>query len=88
VALTPALLRICISAQGKSEVRKMNLEGRVQAVEPLALRIPQAAQMLGIGKSTLYEIIAAGEIETIKIGRSTLVPTDSLRSFLARRRNS
>ncbi|WP_331458740.1 helix-turn-helix domain-containing protein [Sphingopyxis sp. H050] len=43
--------------------------------------------MLGIGKSTLYEMIAAGEIETIKIGRSTLVPTDSLRAFLARRRN-
>lgn len=68
-------------------MRKMNSEGIAQAVEPLAVRIPLAAQMLGIGKSTLYEMIAAGEIETIKIGRSTLVPTDSLRAFLARRRN-
>ncbi|WP_186402516.1 helix-turn-helix domain-containing protein [Sphingopyxis sp. P1IMeth2] len=66
----------------------MNSERIAQAVEPLAVRIPLAAQMLGIGKSTLYEMIAAGEIETVKIGRCTLVPTDSLRSFLTRRRNS
>jgi excisionase family DNA binding protein len=64
----------------------MIVEGRVKAAEPLAVRIPQAAQMLGIGKSTLYEIIASGEIETIKIGRSTVVPIESLRSFLLQRR--
>jgi len=67
-------------------VKKLNIERMAQSVEPLAVRIPLAAQMLGIGKSTLYEMIASGEIETIKVGRSTLVPTDSLRAFLARRR--
>lgn len=66
----------------------MSLEGRVQAVEPLAVRIPQAAHMLGIGKSKLYEFIATGEIETIKVGRSTLIPTESLRAFVTRRRRS
>lgn len=67
-------------------MKKLNIESMAQAVEPLAVRIPLAAQMLGIGKSTLYEMIASGEIETIKVGRSTLVPTDSLRAFLERRR--
>jgi excisionase family DNA binding protein len=57
-------------------------------VEPLAVRIPQAAQMLGIGKSKLYQFIAAGEIETVKVGRSTLVPTDSLKAFISSRRRS
>ncbi|WP_241527398.1 helix-turn-helix domain-containing protein [Sphingomonas leidyi] len=44
--------------------------------------------MLGIGKSKLYQFIAAGEIETVKVGRSTLVPTDSLKAFISSRRRS
>ena len=42
--------------------------------------------MLGIGRSTLYLCIAAGEIETIKVGRSTLVPVESLNEFVASKR--
>lgn len=58
------------------------------APEPVAVRIPQAAAMLGIGRSTLYLCIAAGEIEAIKVGRSTLVPVESLKAFVAARRSS
>lgn len=57
------------------------------APEPVAVRIPQAAAMLGIGRSTLYLCIAAGEIEAIKVGRSTLVPVESLKAFVAARRS-
>lgn len=57
------------------------------APEPVAVRIPQAATMLGIGRSTLYLCIAAGEIEAIKVGRSTLVPVESLKAFVAARRS-
>jgi excisionase family DNA binding protein len=58
------------------------------SAEPLAMRIPQAARFIGIGRSTLYMFIASGEIETIKVGRSTLIPTDSLHAFVERRRNA
>lgn len=57
-------------------------------IEPVAVRIPQAAAMLGIGRSTLYLCIAAGEIDTIKVGRSTLVPVDSLKAFVASKRST
>lgn len=56
-------------------------------LEPVAVRIPQAAAMLGIGRSTLYMCISAGEIETIKVGRSTLIPVESLKDFVAARRS-
>ena len=56
-----------------------------EAPEPVAVRIPQAAAMLGIGRSTLYNCIAAGEIGTIKVGRSTLVPVEALKAFVASR---
>lgn len=56
------------------------------APEPVAVRIPQAVAMLGIGRPTLYQCIGAGEIEIIKVGRSTLNPVESLHAFIAARR--
>lgn len=48
------------------------------AWEPITVRIPTAIKMTGIGRSKLYELIKAGEIETVKIGSSTLIKVDSL----------
>jgi excisionase family DNA binding protein len=55
-------------------------EGRYP--EPLTVRIPAAIRLTGIGRSKLYELIKAGEIETVKIGASTLIPVDSLRRLI------
>jgi excisionase family DNA binding protein len=55
-------------------------------VEPLCLRIPAACAFVGISRSKLYELIAAGEIETIKLGTATLVLTESLRGLVDARR--
>ena len=49
---------------------------------PLAVRIREACRLTGIGRSKLYELIAAGEIDIIKVGAITLVPVSSLTSFL------
>jgi excisionase family DNA binding protein len=59
---------------------------RTNGAEPLAVRIPDAVRMTGIGRSKLYELIASGELETIKIGRCTLVTIDALKELLARAR--
>ena len=56
------------------------------AIEPIAMRVPEACRYLGIGRSTLYVLIGEGEIEFIKLGSSTLVLTESLRSLVERRR--
>lgn len=50
--------------------------------EPLCVRIPAAVRLTGIGRSKLYQLIRAGEIEMIKVGASTLIPMSSLRSFI------
>jgi hypothetical protein len=42
--------------------------------------------MLGIGRTKLYELIGTGEIEIIKIGKSTLVPIRSLEALVERKR--
>lgn len=55
-------------------------------VEPITMRVPEACRYIGISRSTLYILIANGEIETIKLGCSTLVLTESLKALIEKRR--
>lgn len=50
--------------------------------EPLAVRIPEACRLTGIGRSKLYELIADGSIEIVKIGSMTLIPFECLRRLI------
>lgn len=50
--------------------------------EPLTVRIATAVQLTGISRSRLYEMIAAGQLETVKLGRSTLIPYRSLKALV------
>lgn len=59
---------------------------RPTAIEPIAMRVPDACRYLGIARSTLYVLIGQGEIEFIKLGSSTLVLTESLNSLVQRKR--
>lgn len=52
---------------------------------PLAHRIPEACQRLGVGRTVLYELIKAGEIRVFKIGTRTLVPEAELQKVIAAR---
>lgn len=50
------------------------------------MRVPDACRFTGISRSTLYLLIARGEIEVVKLGAATLVLTDSLRKLIERQR--
>lgn len=54
--------------------------------QPLTVRIKEACRMTGIGRSKLYELIADGEIEIVKVGAITLVLVSGLQAFLERNR--
>lgn len=55
-------------------------------IEPICVKVNDAARMIGVGRTKLYELIAAGEVDVVKLGRSTRVTTASLRELLTRRR--
>jgi excisionase family DNA binding protein len=55
-----------------------------QVMEPIAVRILEAVRLTGIGRSKLYELIASGDIETVKIGSCTLIPMASLHRLIER----
>lgn len=49
---------------------------------PLAHRIPDACQRIGLGRSSIYELIKAGDLRTIKIAGRTLVPESELQRLI------
>lgn len=53
---------------------------------PLSVSIKEARRLLGIGNTTLWELIKDGRIETAKIGRRRLVIYASLTAFIDRNR--
>lgn len=53
----------------------------------LLLKITDAADVLSIGRSTVYELIAAGHLETVHIGRAVRVTTASIEAFVDRERS-
>lgn len=58
----------------------------VTVPEPISMRVKDACRFTGISRSTLYLLIASGDIEIIKLGASTLVVTESLRRFVNEKR--
>jgi excisionase family DNA binding protein len=57
-------------------------------VAPLLLTIPQAAAVLAVGRTTVYELIGAGDLEAVHIGRSVRVPIAELQAFVERQRRT
>lgn len=51
--------------------------------EVLALPIEQAARAAGVGRSTIYRLVAEGRLRKINIGRRALIDAASLRALIA-----
>lgn len=52
----------------------------------LLLSVGDVARALGLGRSKTYELIAAGELEVVHIGRCARVPLDSAEAYVRRLR--
>lgn len=52
--------------------------------ERLLLRPLEVANSIGIGRSKVYELLASGELPSIRIGGSVRVPLDALRAWIDR----
>ena len=51
-------------------------------MERLLLRPAEAAEAIGIGRSKLYELLACGDLPSVRIGGSIRVPVDKLREWI------
>ena len=49
----------------------------------LAFRVAEAADMIGVSTSKMYELLAAGTVPSVRIGCSVRVPADALKQWIA-----
>jgi excisionase family DNA binding protein len=50
--------------------------------EPLALSVEQAAHAVGLGRTKVYELLASGELPSVKVGKRRLVRVEALQRLL------
>ncbi|NNJ12002.1 helix-turn-helix domain-containing protein [Chloroflexales bacterium ZM16-3] len=58
------------------------------AVEPLLVRVEEAARILSLSRSTIYEMMDAGELPSVRRGTARRIPVDALRAWVARQTGS
>ena len=59
------------------------LESRGAETLPRLLSISQTCHLLGVGRSSLYQMMASGRVRSVKIGRRRLVPREAIDEFVA-----
>lgn len=52
----------------------------------ILLRPEDAADALDLSRTTVFALIAAGELESVKIGRARRVPRDAIEAYVAKLR--
>ena len=50
---------------------------------PRLLSIKQAVYQLGLGRSSIYELLAAGKLRSVKIGRRRCIPREAIDELIA-----
>ena len=43
----------------------------------------EAARALGVGRSMVYELLAAGALASVRVGRLRRIPADALHAYVA-----
>ena len=57
----------------------------LHGLRPLLVSVEQAAALLALGRSSIYQLINEGEIEPVKIGRSVRFVVAELEQFVGQR---
>ena len=60
----------------------MNPPSKTEESHRVMLTVAEAARRLSIGRSTIYELLASGALESVHIGRLRRIPVDCLAEFV------
>ncbi len=53
-------------------------------MEPLLLTVGEVAEVLHIGRTKVFDLIATQQIRSVKIGQLRRVPAEAVREYMAR----
>lgn len=66
--------------------QEYDARGPSAGMEQISVRISDAVRLTGLSRTKIYQLIAHGDLEVAKIGRSTVIIASSLREFVGSRR--
>lgn len=52
--------------------------------DKLLYRVDEAAKLCSLGRSKMYQLVMAGEVPSVRIGRAVRIPAGSLMQWVAR----
>ncbi|MGK2858192.1 MAG: helix-turn-helix transcriptional regulator [Thermoanaerobaculia bacterium] len=55
--------------------------------EKKLLRPKEVMEVIGLGRSKLYELMSAGELPVVRIGRAVRIPADAIDEWIGRQRS-
>ena len=58
------------------------------AIEPLLVRVEEAARLLSLSRSTIYEMLDRGELPSVRRGTARRIPLAALRAWVERQATS
>ena len=53
------------------------------SVAKMGMTIEEAAEVSGIGRNTMRQLVEWGKLPVLKVGRKTIIRTDTLERFMA-----
>lgn len=56
--------------------------GLEQGNRTLLVTVEEAARLLGVGRTTMFELIGNGNVKSVRLGRRRLIARKSLESFV------
>ena len=56
-------------------------------VPPLLPRVPEACELLAVGRRTIYVLMSRDELDVMHIGRSVRITAESAAAFVERRKH-
>ena len=54
----------------------------MQSIPPMLTSINAACEALSVGRTYLYDLINSGRLDTVKLGRRTLVKVSSIEALI------
>ena len=55
----------------------------VRSTEPLLVRVEVAARLLSLSRSTVYEMLASGELPSVRRGAARRIPVTAIQAWVA-----
>jgi excisionase family DNA binding protein len=61
---------------------RLGAEAQLRTPPVQLLAVAEAAARLGVGRTTVYELLSAGQIRSVKVGRRRLIPATALAEYV------